>query len=122
MYVNKNYGFFVTISGSRMPFFCGLGYALLQTFYTHQGKPEQITSFPFPRRYAFTALWLTVVFSLFNSWGMLDSITNSSALCLWVTSILSGLLFWVFFLMEKIRDYSENPIEETYGNVPISAI
>jgi putative membrane protein len=36
--------------------------------------------------------------------------------------IISGLIIWVFFLMEKIGDYSENPFEGTYNDVPITSI
>ena len=35
---------------------------------------------------------------------------------------MSGLLIWIFFLMEKIGDYSENPFEGTYNDVPITSI
>jgi putative membrane protein len=41
---------------------------------------------------------------------------------LWVCPFLSGLITWVFFLMEKIGDYSENPFEGTYNDVPITSI
>jgi ion channel-forming bestrophin family protein len=34
----------------------------------------------------------------------------------------SALVIWMFFLMEMIGDYSENPFEGTYNDVPISAI
>ena len=33
-----------------------------------------------------------------------------------------GLVTWVFFLMEKIGDYSENPFERTPNDVPITTI
>lgn len=35
---------------------------------------------------------------------------------------VSALITWVFFLMEKIGDYSENPFEGTYNDVPITSI
>jgi putative membrane protein len=35
---------------------------------------------------------------------------------------MSGLIIWIFFLMEKIGDYSENPFEGTYNDVPITSI
>ena len=40
----------------------------------------------------------------------------------WLFPVLSALIIWVFFLMEKIGDYSENPFEGTYNDVPISTI
>lgn len=95
---------------------------LVVSFYEDQGKSERIKNFPFPRQYASTALWLTVVFSIFVPFGMLDVLDDSN----WMTALLipfiSGLLTWIFFLMEKIGDYSENPFEGTYNDVPITSI
>ena len=34
----------------------------------------------------------------------------------------SAIVTWVFILMEMIGDYSENPFEGTYNDVPISSI
>ena len=40
----------------------------------------------------------------------------------WVSPFISALIIWIFMLMEKIGDYSENPFEGTYNDVPISSI
>lgn len=40
----------------------------------------------------------------------------------WLGPLLSALIIWIFFLMEKIGDYSENPFEGTYNDVPITSI
>jgi putative membrane protein len=95
---------------------------LLTGFYTDQGKSERIKSFPFPRQYASVAIWITVVFAAFIPFGLLDIIKEQEAWMLWVCPFLSGLITWVFFLMEKIGDYSENPFEGTYNDVPITSI
>jgi putative membrane protein len=92
------------------------------SFYEDQGKSERIKNFPFPRQYASTALWLTLVFSLLVPFGMLDVFGEGSWGAILLASLLSGLVIWVFFLMEKIGDYSENPFEGTYNDVPITAI
>ncbi len=97
-------------------------HALIRTFYDDQGKSERIKNFPFPRQYASTALWLTLVFCAFVPLGLLDVF---SELNLWtgaICSFMSALIIWIFFLMEKIGDYSENPFEGTYNDVPITAI
>ena len=41
---------------------------------------------------------------------------------IWLTIPLSTLIIWAFYLMEKIGDYSENPFEGTYNDVPITSI
>ena len=95
---------------------------LVVSFYEDQGKSERIKNFPFPRQYASTALWLTVVFSLFVPFGMLDVLDDSNLATAIVIPFIAGLLIWIFFLMEKIGDYSENPFEGTYNDVPITSI
>ena len=95
---------------------------LITTFYEDQGKSERIKNFPFPRQYASTALWLTYVFAALVPLGMGDMLAASTTWMLWVSPLMSALIIWIFFLMEKIGDYSENPFEGTYNDVPISSI
>ncbi|MFT6037096.1 MAG: putative membrane protein [Marivirga sp.] len=95
---------------------------LISEFYGDQGKSERIKTFPFPRQYASTALWLTCVFALLTPLGMVDVFQNMSGLAYWLSPVISALVIWIFFLMEKIGDYSENPFEGTYNDVPITAI
>ena len=95
---------------------------LITAFYTDQGKAERIKNFPFPRQYASTALWLTVVFSAFVPFGLEDIFKNYQSWGYWIAPVLSAIIIWVFFLMEKIGDYSENPFEGTYNDVPITSI
>ncbi|MEZ4722686.1 MAG: bestrophin family ion channel [Flavobacteriales bacterium] len=95
---------------------------LLAEFYADQGKSERIKNFPFPRQYASVALWITWVFCVFVPFGLLDVINGKDAWLIWLCPFLTGLITWVFFLMEKIGDYSENPFEGTYNDVPITSI
>lgn len=95
---------------------------LLRTFYDDQGKSERIKTFPFPRQYASTALWLTMLFCLMLPFGMLDIFSNMDGWSKWLNPLISALLIWIYFLMEKIGDFSENPFEGTYNDVPITAI
>ena len=94
----------------------------ITAFYIDQGKSERIKNFPFPRQYASTALWLTLVFCAFVPFGLLDVFKNAHGWLIWVCPFISALLIWIFFLMEKIGDYSENPFEGTYNDVPITSI
>jgi putative membrane protein len=87
-----------------------------------QGRAERIKNFPFPRQYASTALWLTLVFAAFVPLSMVEVFSHGSGWTFWLSPFLSALIIWVFFLMEMIGDYSENPFEGTYNDVPITAI
>ncbi|TRO66846.1 bestrophin family protein [Christiangramia sabulilitoris] len=91
-------------------------------FYEDQGKSERIKNFPLPRQYASTALWLTFVFCAFVPLSLVDIFSDTKGWTYYVSPFFSALIIWVFFLMEKIGDYSENPFEGTYNDVPITSI
>ncbi len=95
---------------------------LVNSFYEDQGKSERIKNFPFPRQYASTALWLTFVFCGILPFGIMDVFHNMTGWVYWICPVIVGLVTWIFFLMEKIGDYSENPFEGTYNDVPITTI
>ncbi len=95
---------------------------LVVSFYEDQGKSERIKNFPFPRQYASTALWLTLVFAIFVPFGMMDVFQGHDSNLKYISPLISALVIWIFFLMEKIGDYSENPFEGTYNDVPITSI
>lgn len=95
---------------------------LIVNLYEDQGKSERIKNFPFPRQYASTALWLTFVFCIILPFGMLDIFKLAVGWMKWSFPFVTALVIWVFFLMEKIGDYSENPFEGSYNDVPITSI
>ncbi len=111
----KNNGFFDDFRHMEL-------YHHITSFYTDQGKAERIKNFPFPRQYASTALWLTMVFSFLVPLGLYEAFKNVDSFMFWVFPFMSGLIIWIFYLMEKIGDYSENPFEGTYNDVPITSI
>jgi putative membrane protein len=95
---------------------------LISALYDGQGASERIKNFPFPRQYSSTALWLTVVFCAILPFGIIDVFHDYSGPMFWICPFIVGLITWIFFLMEKIGDYSENPFEGTYNDVPITTI
>ena len=95
---------------------------LINSFYEDQGGCERIKNFPFPRQYASVAYWGTLVFAMFIPLGIINIFMESNTNLFWANLPLSSLLIWIFFLMEKIGDYSENPFEGTYNDVPITAL
>lgn len=97
-------------------------YKLMRSFYDGQGKAERIKNFPFPRQYASTSLWLNFAFCLFLPFGMLGFFPAVDIWLLGLSPFMSALLIWIYFLMEKIGDYSENPFEGSPNDVPITSI
>ncbi|PZX57692.1 putative membrane protein [Algoriphagus ratkowskyi] len=90
--------------------------------YANQGMSERIKNFPFPRQYASTGLWITYIFCGLIPFGLLDIFAESSALHYWLTIPFSAIIIWTFFVVDRIGDYSENPFEGGYNDVPISSI
>ncbi|MFT7592004.1 MAG: putative membrane protein [bacterium] len=97
-------------------------HSLVTKLYADQGKAERIKNFPFPRQYASTAIWLTFVFCALVPFGLLNIFKGTDTWMYWLGPFISALIIWIFFLMEKIGDYSENPFEGTYNDVPITSI
>ncbi|WP_088342137.1 bestrophin family protein [Robiginitalea sediminis] len=95
---------------------------LITAFYEDQGKSERIKNFPFPRQYASAGLWITWMFCILVPFGLMDILQGQPLGMWWLCPVLAGIIIWVFFLTEKIGDYSENPFEGTYNDVPITSI
>lgn len=95
---------------------------LIGSFYNLQGMSERIKNFPFPRQYASTGLWITYIFCALIPFGLLDIFEQSASLHYWLTIPFSAIIIWVYFLVDRIGDYSENPFEGAYNDVPISSI
>ncbi len=95
---------------------------LVSRFYDEQGMSERIKNFPFPRQYASTGLWINFIFCSLIPFGLLDIIEISENIDIWLTISLSTIIIWVFFLVDRIGDFSENPFEAAYNDVPISSI
>ncbi len=95
---------------------------LISSFYDDQGKSERIKNFPFPRQYASAALWLAKIFCMLMPFGMLTTFTETSEYKLFFVIPFTAVIIWAFFLMEQIGDYSENPFEGSYNDIPITSI
>ena len=96
---------------------------MIKEFYTLQGKSERIKNFPFPRQYATVNLIFVWIFIILLPFGMLNIVSGmNNPLFIWLTIPLCVLVSWVFIMMELIGDYSENPFEGLYNDVPISSL
>lgn len=97
--------------------------AMITQMYTEQGKSERIKNFPFPRQYSTANYFFVMIFITLLPFSLLNIFSNmGSENMVWLTVIFSTLASWVFWVMEVIGDYSENPFEGSYNDVPISSI
>ncbi|HRH38586.1 MAG TPA: bestrophin family ion channel, partial [Flavobacteriales bacterium] len=88
-----------------------------------QGQSERIKNFPFPRQYATINYIFVVLFLGLLPFGMLDVFTGmGSSSWIWLSIPFSVVCSWVFWMMEMIGEYSENPFEGLYNDVPITDI
>jgi len=97
---------------------------MLGEFYTLQGKSERIKNFPFPRQYATVNFIFVWIFLILLPFGMLNIFNDdvSQLTSGWLVFPFTVLVSWVFILMEMIGEYSENPFEGLYNDVPISSM
>ena len=96
---------------------------MIGEFYALQGKSERIKNFPFPRQYATVNYIFVWIFLVLLPFGMLNIFLDvSNIYSSWLVLPFTMLVSWVFILMEMIGDYSENPFEGLYNDVPISSM
>ncbi len=96
---------------------------LITQMYTEQGQSERIKNFPFPRQYTTANFFFVVIFIALLPFSLLKIFSDmGSSDMVWLTIIFSTLASWVFWVMEVIGDYSENPFEGSYNDVPISSM
>lgn len=96
---------------------------LITELYTLQGKSERIKNFPFPRQYATVNYFFVVLFILLLPFGMMDVFAGKGdEMLIWLAIPFSVIGSWVFWTMEMIGDYSENPFEGLYNDVPIFSL
>lgn len=112
---------------------------LIGELFTLQGKVERIKNFPYPRQFATLNLFFVWIFMILLPFGMMhefheiglnlatdENISFMDRLIaenfVWMTVPISVVISWVFMLMERVGDVSENPFEGSRNDVPITTI
>lgn len=95
---------------------------LLVDLYDHQGKCERIKNFPYPRQYATINLMFVRLFIWMVPFGMLGEFAKLGPAFIWLTIPFTAVVAWVFMMMERIGEATENPFEGSANDVPITAI
>jgi ion channel-forming bestrophin family protein len=95
----------------------------ISQFYDLQGQSERIKNYPFPRQYATVSLYFVWIFILLIPFSMLDVFTDMQYdHSIWLSIPFTVIISWIFLTMELVGEYSENPFEGLYNDVPISSI
>ncbi|HEY0977842.1 MAG TPA: bestrophin family ion channel [Flavobacteriales bacterium] len=95
---------------------------MLVDLYGQQGKCERIKNFPYPRQYATLNLMFVRLFNSMVPFGMLGEFAKLGEGFVWLTIPFTALVAWVFMMMERIGESSENPFEGSANDVPITAM
>lgn len=96
---------------------------LITEFYALQGKSERIKNFPFPRQYAAVNHFFVVMFVVLLPFAMINIFTRMEHdSWIWLSIPFSVICSWVFWMMDMVGDYSENPFEGLSNDVPIATL
>jgi putative membrane protein len=95
---------------------------LLVDLYGQQGRCERIKNFPYPRQYATLNLMFVRLFNVLIPFGMLGEFAKQGSGYVWLTIPFSVIVAWVFMMMERIGEATENPFEGSVNDVPITAM
>ena len=107
--------------------------AIIQEFFTLQGKSERIKNFPYPRQFATLNHFFMWIFVLLLPLALVPQFAEIGTnilvqnpfigkLFVWFTIPFYVIVAWVFHTMERIGRTGENPFEGTANDVPISTI
>lgn len=95
---------------------------LLRTFYALQGKNERIKKFPLPRQYAYMSRLFVAIFILLLPFSMIPELMKLGEWGLWLSIPISGLIGWVYIMMELIGDITENPFQGLPNDIPMMSL
>jgi len=95
---------------------------ILKSFYTLQGKNERIKKFPLPRQYANMSRYFVFIFIFLLPFSMIPSLMKLAEWGVWLSVPLTALVAWVYYMMEAIGDYSENPFQGMTNDIPMLSL
>jgi ion channel-forming bestrophin family protein len=88
----------------------------------HQGACERIKSTPLYRQYSIFSRVFVVLFVSLLPLGLLNEMDKAGEYGVWLTIPFSILISWVFYTMEQVGEFTENPFDNALNDVPLNAI
>ncbi|MBD2700855.1 hypothetical protein IC229_09410 [Spirosoma sp. BT702] len=95
---------------------------LLNDFYDQQGRAERIKRTPFPRQYANLSFIFVCIFIFLLPLGIVGEFAKIGDAGIGLSIPFGIIVGWVFVNMELVGDYSENPFEGLFNDVPMLTI
>lgn len=90
--------------------------------FNFQGGCERIKNTPLFRQYSIFSRVFVILFIFLLPFGLLKEMDKIGTYGVWLTIPFSMLISWVFFTMEQIGEFSENPFDNSVNDTPISTI
>lgn len=87
-----------------------------------QGGCERIKSTPMFRQFSIFSRVFVLIFIFLLPFGLLKDLNNLASWGVWLTIPFTLLISWVFYTMEQIGEYSENPFDNAVNDTPITTI
>ncbi len=87
-----------------------------------QGGCERIKFTPLFRQYSVFSRVFVTIFIYLLPFGLLKDLSNLATWGTWLVIPFSMLISWVFFTMEQIGEFSENPFDNSVNDIPITSI
>jgi ion channel-forming bestrophin family protein len=94
----------------------------INELYNLQGGCERIKTTPLFRQYSIFSRVFVKIFIVLLPFGLLKDLNNLADWGVWLTIPFSMLISWVFFTMEQVGEYSENPFDNSINDTPITTI
>jgi putative membrane protein len=91
-------------------------------FINHQGGCERIKSTPLYRQYSVFSRVFVLLFIILLPFGLMNEMDKSGEYGVWLTIPFSMLVSWVFYTMEQIGEFTENPFDNAINDVPLNSI
>lgn len=96
--------------------------SMVNSFYEEQGRAERIKNTPFPRQFASLSFVFVCIFVFLLPFGIVSEFAKMGEGMIWLSVPVGVIIGFVYVMMELIGDYSENPFEGLYNDIPMLAI
>ncbi len=90
--------------------------------YDAQGRAERIKNFPYPRQFSTLNTYFIWLLSVSLPFALLPELEKLGSAYAWLCIPVAATVSWIFFMIDKIGEASENPFCGGPNDVPITAL
>lgn len=90
--------------------------------YDAQGRAERIKNFPYPRQFSTLNTYFIWLLSVSLPFALLPELEKFGPTYGWLCIPLASTISWIFHMIDKIGEASENPFSGGPNDVPITAM